>query len=125
MAITKYKYRTTAISWFLIVFVASVVRVPKVPSFDFFSPDKLVHFTFYCLFTILLLLAVREGKAASSLVKADFRIAIILSFLAGFVIEIIQGSLLVHRSFDVLDIIANIIGIFAGAVIGRILFTGE
>lgn len=125
IGLKQYKYRITATLWFITVFIASVIRVPQVPTYNIFAPDKLVHFTFYCLFTLLLLLAIREANPATSLTKRDFSLAIFLSFLAGFVIEIIQGSLLAYRSFDVLDLIANIIGIFVGAVIGRLLFTGD
>jgi VanZ family protein len=76
--------------------------------------DKLVHFTFYFVATILGGLFLKEisvKKVAFS--KATF-IMMFVAIFYGMVIEILQYSFTADRHGDVLDFLANSIGAISG-----------
>ncbi|MEM7102469.1 MAG: VanZ family protein [Bacteroidota bacterium] len=81
---------------------------------DLFQPDKVGHLIFYGVFVSLIFrgITVNSGgqKIRSSVIVA------VLSFAIGygFLLEVIQFQFLTDRYFDILDIIANIIGCFIG-----------
>jgi VanZ family protein len=80
--------------------------------------DLLVHFSFYSIFSFLLILGnVRQSQFKALKNKPVFW-ALIISILYGGMIEIIQGTNFVSRSTELSDFIANSIG----CIIGWILF---
>ncbi len=46
-------------------------------------------------------------------------VSIIISFLVGFSLELIQGYFLIHRSFEILDLFSNCIGILTFALVSK------
>jgi len=79
---------------------------------DFFSWDKVGHFGVYAILTWLWLWALSLKNTI------NFRQLLIIGSLAaiyGVAMEVIQYSFFPNRFFEVLDIIANIIGCLLGA----------
>ncbi|WP_158975566.1 VanZ family protein [Cellulophaga sp. L1A9] len=78
--------------------------------------DKLVHFTFYFVFTIFGSLSYLEYKD----VKIDFKkVALRFCFLAigyGMIIEILQYVVTTTRNADFLDFLANSFGAICGFI---------
>ncbi len=72
--------------------------------------DKFIHFFLYLILFQLWYLA---G------IKNVFRLSLYLFFFS-FFIEILQELLPVNRSFSLLDMIANLAGIYTGYIISRI-----
>ena len=81
-------------------------RLSKIRQLEIFfeidNLDKVVHFGMFGLMTILLFLTYK---------MFDLRL-IVIPFLISFLIEILQGILtFLHRSFDFVDLMANLSGI--------------
>jgi VanZ family protein len=90
--------------------------MPKFGLMEIILFDKIIHFTFYALFTWLLLHGAWKGNPGTNRKKSILTI-LLISVLFGIGLEVIQGQVYVKRDFEILDIIANIIGSFAGMTI--------
>lgn len=112
------KYFLPAGIWAAIIFGLSVMPGTSMPKFsllDFLQPDKLGHFVVYAILVFLLFWGYK--KRDGQLPKQAGKIRIFsYSVLYGIGIECIQ-QFLTDRHFDVLDIIANIIGCSFGLTI--------
>ncbi len=78
--------------------------------------DKIVHLTFYAIFSILWFLYLRN-KIENT--KKLFVIVFVLSISFGIFIEFCQSTFTVNRQADIKDAIANTIG----ATIGLLIMT--
>ncbi len=76
--------------------------------------DKIVHFTFYFVATILGGFFLNEiSKKKIVLLKATF-IMMFVAIVYGMIIEVLQYSLTTNRHGDVLDFLANGMGAISG-----------
>lgn len=111
----KYIY---PIIWLSLVCYASLTpssNIPKIHVFPHF--DKVVHFGFYAIFSILLIpIFIRNQKYGSA-----YTFAVILSIIIGSLIEALQFYLTISRSASVLDEIANITGALTGVVFYQLI----
>ncbi|WP_111709030.1 VanZ family protein [Lutibacter citreus] len=75
--------------------------------------DKLIHLTAYFLLNLFFLLVFkRKGK--------KLKVTLLISglvLLYGIIIEVIQYLFTVNRQFDLIDILANFIGVFTAFLI--------
>ena len=90
-----------------IVFLSTVdlhLPIKENPSFEV---DKLAHgFAYFCFATSVFVALNLEWK-----LETAKKWTIISSFSLGLLLEIVQGSLLSYRSFEVYDLLANTLGI--------------
>lgn len=75
--------------------------------------DKVVHAGAYCILTLSWLLAL-NNKVKS--LKSSILI-LILIFIYGIIIELLQGVFTSDRNADLLDIIANTVGILIAIIV--------
>lgn len=95
------------------------------PDFEIPYLDKLVHFTFYFVATILGVLTIRERtQGKNGLVKSILTIIGVV-VLYGMVIEVLQSEMTVTREGDVFDVLANTLGALFGALSIKLLFSGK
>ncbi|MDF1694631.1 MAG: VanZ family protein [Saprospiraceae bacterium] len=109
--------RFVAAIWTIILITATLLPkgvVSKNGLFNIPHFDKISHFFSYLLLVYLWSTALNEK---TNKIKAA-RIAFYGAILLGIVLEILQWQLNVGRHFEILDIIANIIG----SIIGLIAF---
>ncbi|WP_406626683.1 VanZ family protein [Portibacter marinus] len=93
--------------------------VPSISWGSGLALDKIVHILIYAIYTILLGRYLKEVK----LIKwNDYAVAVVFSILFGSLMEVMQYYLSPSRFFDILDIIANIIGSLLGLIILKIKF---
>ncbi|MEZ4885642.1 MAG: VanZ family protein [Chitinophagales bacterium] len=105
-------WRTAAIVWMISIFILSVMTAPSLPHSEWLGFDKIAHFGCYLLLTWLILGAWRNDFFS---IQKKYIIVIICVSMYGVGIEFIQ-EFLPERYFEVPDIIANIIGSFAGVI---------
>lgn len=87
--------------------------------------DKMVHFTFYLVFSILGCLLVRERTKGLWSLGKTIRVIVVLDISYGIVIEVLQYTLTTDRMAEFGDVIANSLGAFAGIGLVRWLFSKE
>jgi VanZ family protein len=94
---------------------------------DLISTDKLAHFVIYALLTVFFLLGFWI-KGRQIIFYPLGLIVIISGSLYGVLMEILQYYFFPGRFFEILDIVANISGAFAGFYIFRFcenIFNGQ
>ncbi len=92
--------------------VLSLVRLTHLPKFNTGFDDKIVHFIMYaglCLFWFLSLQTLKK--------KSSLLIASLLSIGFGTVIEVLQSIVSIYRTTELLDIVANCLGVLTMALI--------
>ena len=84
--------------------------------------DKVIHLFFYLVLTIVLSVANLRQTCITKRSWNPVLMSVISSFLFGLMIEIFQGTVFVSRSFEIMDVLANTLGIFSGATMFYIIF---
>jgi len=111
----KFTYFTFLFSTLIIFFSVIPLQIKVVESYNFFSPDKLLHFLTYLAYTCSIYLSLlKELSVKSPKLKSMF-----IAFFIGFSLELIQGFFLIHRSFEILDLFSNCIGIFTFNIVSK------
>lgn len=101
-----------AIIWTALIFIACFLPGNEIPNVQIPMIDKWVHFVIFAGFSFLWYLTVPKATVFKSI------LLIILSFLIGFIVELIQGSSwVVGRAYEVNDVIADGIGGILGVVL--------
>lgn len=96
--------------------VLSLVSFEKNKIISIANTDKLVHFSFYFILTLLLL------KSIQTISKFKYLIVIALSLIYGIIIEIFQTYFTSTRSGDLFDVIANFTGIICAIILSYFIF---
>ncbi len=86
-----------------------------VDRYNFFSLDKILHFLTYFTYTISIYIALFKEL----FIKNPKLRSIVISFLVGFSLELVQGYFLTHRSFEILDLFSNFTGILTFALVSK------
>ncbi len=89
----------------------SALRSPKLLTFS--HADKIVHLIFYTILAYLLLRATKKSKTPPK----TKNMILVLVITYGIALEYAQKYTNMSRSFENLDIIANIGGVFVGMLI--------
>lgn len=111
------KYAFIAIVLLMAIMYVSLLPKIELPKTNIFQADKIVHFGMYFILSCTIFKGFLNKRERKSLT-----IACILSFLYGFIVEILQYSLTTTRMFDVFDIFANGMGaIFAYLIVSKYL----
>ena len=111
----KFTFFTFLFSFLIIFFSVIPIQISVDVSFNFFSLDKVLHFLTYFLYTISIYISLfRELSFKNPILRS-----IVFSFLVGFILELIQGYFLTHRSFEILDLFSNCTGILTFAFLSK------
>ncbi len=97
----------------------------SMPSIDVPHLDKLVHFSFYFVFTVLGCLSFREIDRRNTPLKKVIVKLISLAVIYGIIIEILQGVATIDRDPDLLDVLANSLGALFGGFTVKYIFSGK
>ena len=119
------KYFLPATLWSGVIFILSTRPGIDLPEswMDFISWDKVGHVGVYCILTILLLRGFYQKNAKEDLSTTLSTLMVVISSIYGISMEIVQYSFFPGRFFEVMDIIANIIGSLIGLIIFKHFFT--
>lgn len=106
-----------AVLWSGIIFIVCLLpgsSLPKDPFLEKIHFDKIVHFSVYILLFLLLIYGLKQNF----LKKKRIYIASLICISQGIIIEFLQGSTFVKgRSFELLDVVANVSGVIAGILL--------
>jgi VanZ family protein len=103
-----------SIAWALLIFYFCTLSPGKIPTFKIPHADKAVHFGFFFVQSVLFSLTFNLQARKSYLRTILW--ASLLALLYGGLIEILQSRFF-HRTGDVYDLVADILGGFLGAII--------
>jgi len=92
------------------------------PKTEITNIDLAVHFTFYCVFTFLLIVGNLRQSQFILLKEHPVLMALSVSIPFGGLVEIIQGTEFVSRSAEFADFIANSVGSLIGLILFRIIY---
>jgi VanZ family protein len=106
---------STTIIYTISTGVLSLIRLTNVPKLNTGFDDKIAHFLMYSLLGFLWFISLETLKKKSSL-----GIAVILAIGFGTVIEILQSLVSSYRTTEILDIVANCLGVITMAFIVHI-----
>ena len=103
-----------ALLWAVLIFTLSTGHSVQVPRFsNLLEPDKLAHAAAYFVLAALLLWGIHRTIGVT---PGTMAAAIVISSLYGISMEVIQYTFFPNRLFEILEIIANIIGSILGVL---------
>lgn len=79
------------------------------------NTDKIVHFSFYFVLTLLFLRSFKKE------IKNKYAIVMVLSFVYGIIIELLQDNFTSSRKGDFYDVIANLTGIVCAIMLNKFI----
>lgn len=103
-----------SVAWAVLIFVFCTIPSSGLPKVNIPHMDKIVHFGFFFVQSVLLSLLF-NFQTRKSYIRIIL-LSTLLSFIYGGLIEVLQGTLF-NRSGDVYDLLADILGGFVGAMI--------
>lgn len=104
--------------WIAIILFISLTPASKIPKTNIFlinNFDKVVHFGMYFIFSAIICRIIYHKEKKNAML---FLLPILISLVAGGLLEILQGILPINRSCSLGDIIANL----AGGISGTLFF---
>lgn len=119
-----WRHFTFTIIWALIILVLYLLSNSELSVIDLsslFEPDKMAHAGVFCILMCSLTISLFKQRKYKKLKRHAIRNSAIISSVYGLCLELSHG---IHsdRSFDVLDIAANEVGVVLGIVIIRLIF---
>ncbi|WP_405239484.1 VanZ family protein [Capnocytophaga canimorsus] len=94
------------------------LKTPSKETVSSFIPhlDKVAHFVFYFVFTLLLVLALKKELLFFNKTLSVYTFAGIVAFVWGVSMEILQKTITNTRSADVFDVLFNTFGIVVALI---------
>jgi VanZ family protein len=118
----KLGYLFPAFLWFFIILLVVSIPGSNIPESEIFKIphfDKLVHFSLFFVFTILLNYGFQKQNNNSALKRYNYTIAVVSGVIYSVITEVIQYYFIAGRSGEYLDFVANITGIVSGVLFFR------
>lgn len=117
------KYWKTLLASTLIILLSSVSGndIDKIRFVNIPYSDKIIHFSMYFFLSFLI---IYDYRIANHL--KNFRInlfSLLISFLLGLLMEILQKFVFFQRNFDIYDLVFNFSGALAAILAFEIIFT--
>lgn len=113
LSINFYRYLTLSIAWGFFIVYLLIIYSPKFglpTSFPFL--DKVVHFILFFIQSIFITNTIYEYRNRNN--RILLIVSIIFLLLLGVIIEI-QQIYLPYRTFEIMDLISNFVGVFSGS----------
>ena len=115
LSINFYRYLVLSIAWVFFTFYLLIIYSHKESStISFPFLDKVVHFILFFIQSILITNTLYEYSDRNN--RIILIASIILLLLFGLIIEI-QQIYLPYRTFEIMDLIANFLGVLSGSFV--------
>jgi VanZ family protein len=109
-----YIFLFLCIAWATVIFILCTLPVERVPKVEFKFSDKIAHFGVFFIQSVLLSLLFNFQAHKKTYIQIIL-FSTLMIFVYGGLIEILQQNFF-NRNGDVYDLIADVIGGFAGAM---------
>jgi VanZ family protein len=104
---TLTKQKSLLVLWIMFILVVSLYPFKTKETKQFWEhSDKAVHFVLYFVLSVLVISSLHN--------KSRYAITLIISVLFGIIIEALQEFMQLGRTFSMLDILANAVGVCIG-----------
>lgn len=116
-----FRYYLPALLWALFILFMTLTPGKYIPPLDlwgFVNFDKVIHLGVFMVLMLLVLFAFVRHDQRRTFHLPFLLTAFLICLSYGMLIEIIQGTLLVDRAFELTDALANA----AGCLLGGLLF---
>jgi VanZ family protein len=111
----KY-YILLSLLWVVFITTLSLVSFNTNAFSTVKNTDKIVHFLFYFVFTLLLL------KSFNNKIKYKYLIVIGLAVSYGIIIEVLQNMFTLTRKAELFDVFANTTGVISAVLLNKYIF---
>jgi VanZ family protein len=98
-----------ALAWTVLMLYVCLIKSSDVPSINIVGIDKVIHILLHLVFTFFWGITMLKNGKLTSFSKV-MKVAFLLSFVFGLLIEFMQGYFTTTRSADVTDVLANLLG---------------
>ena len=115
------KYNSFALVWACVIMFLSVVGVETNANIEFKAMDKIIHLGIYLVLCEMLIVGFTKQYQIRTFKYQPVAWAIVISALFGICLEVVQ-YFLPYRSFDIYDMLANVIGTFCGWLVFMIVY---
>lgn len=122
LALKKPFYFRLLISWMFLVLLLSLFSFPSNNLDQIPNSDKWIHLVMYGIMSVLSFLFFNAPPKTKNLKLWQ---PFLLPFFYGMIIEILQELPLVNRQSDVMDVVANSVGIILGLILSVITLKKE
>jgi len=116
------KYNLPGIVWALIILILLGLPpsdLPKTPFLHIPHLDKIVHGVLFCVLVLLIARGLYKQNSSFLINKNIALFSIFIGVLYGGITEILQGSVFIGRTSDIIDFLADTVG----CIIGFLLFS--
>ena len=106
-----------SILWALLIFIGSSISgesLEKVKFIDFPYSDKIIHLGMYFVLMFLIISNRLKDLGVMNISFQNIFFLALLSILYGLFMEILQNYVFTQRSMELLDMVANTIGVILG-----------
>ena len=103
--------------WAGFILILSITPGNYIPpvKFELIAPDTIAHVVFYLVLVFLSLKWIKPNKFLTLI------LIFLICVLYGYVIEVVQGSLIPGRFYDLYDALSNSFGALVGLIIYKII----
>lgn len=115
-----YRYNIPAIIWGIIIFILLSIPGGNVPRFTFLKDlpiDKIVHFFLFMVFSFLLLYGFVKQYNNNYSRFWLYAVAFLISVAYGGLTELLQGTVFVKRTCDLVDFVTDTAGAIFGIIV--------
>ena len=121
----KHIFKCAFLLWMTFITILCLISFSSddLAPIEFAHMDKVAHFTFYFVASILGSLALREVKHGAISFKKAIAVIFVSLVLYGIVIEVLQYNFTADRSGDAFDAITNAIGALGGICVLKFVFS--
>lgn len=108
------RHNQYSISILFIILVLTLIPGKEVPDEELKNIDKMVHVLLFFTFTISAIIGLLKQHQFMLLNRHACKIGLFTAIVVGVVVEILQGTIVPNRAFDVFDMVANSVGVALG-----------
>ncbi|MFV8373720.1 VanZ family protein [Flavobacterium sp. LB1P62] len=105
----KQFYFWAALSWTVLIVFFCLIKSSDIPAIQIMNLDKVVHFSFHFVFTLLWFFFFKKQMNSLDVFK-PLVLSFVFSIFFGIAIEIIQAFFTTTRKGDFFDVLANLSG---------------